>query len=175
MSPDTIAGMPAVAPAIVAVGSVDKFAPFCSFWAASSTFQLSPPSSGATSGLVLATYSAILTASLASRCASARACIQDVCAVRRAIADVCTGRPNLARVMLSSGHVVWDGQQDDNMRRGLCGTRVAAGNDLWLGRSAQLQVRAAVCGTWRAAALVSSESVATAQLAMWRLMHATIF
>ena len=95
--------------------------------------------------------------------------------MRRAIADACTGHFKLARVMLASGHVVWDGQQDGSVRRGLCGTRVAAGSDLWLGRSAQLQVRAAVCGTWRAAALVSSESVATAQSAMWRLMHATIF
>ena len=163
MSPDTVAGMPAVAPAIVVVGPVDTFAPFCSFLAASSTFQLSPPSSGAASGSVLATYSAILTAPLASKCTSACACIQDVCAERCAIANARTGRPNLARVMLSSSHVVWDGQQDGSVRRGLCGTRVAAGSDLWLGRSAQLQVRAAVCGTWRAAALVSSESVATAQ------------
>ena len=175
MSRDTVTGMPAVAPAIAAVGLVDKFAPFCSFLAASSTFQLSPRSSGAASGSVLATYSAILTASLASRCASARGCIQDVCAVRRAIRDACTGRPNLDRVMLSLGHVVWNGQQDGSVRRVLCGTRVAAGSNLWLGRSAQLQVRVAVCGTLCAAALVSSESVATAQSAMWRLMRVTIF
>ena len=89
--------------------------------------------------------------------------------MRRAIADACTGRPNLARVMLSSGHVVWDGQQDGSVRRGLCGTRVAAGSELWLGRTAQLQVRAVVCRTWRAAVLVSSESVTTAQSALWRL------
>ena len=97
--------MLAVAPAIVAVDPVFKSAPFCSFWAASSTFQLSPASSGATSGSIPATYSAILTAPLASRYAIARACIQDVCAVRRAIADACLCHTNLAHVMLSCGHV----------------------------------------------------------------------
>ena len=167
MSPDTVAGMPAVTPVIVAVGPVVKFAPFCWVLAASSSFHLFPPSSVAASGSVLASYSAFLTASLASKCASARACFLDVCAVRRAFVDACSGLPNLARVMFSLGHVVWDGQQDGSVRRGLCASRVAAGSDLWLGRSAQLLVRAAVCGSWRTAALVSSEIVATAQSCVW--------
>ena len=64
---------------------------------------------------------------------------------------------------------MWDGQQDGSVRSGLCETRVAAGSDFWLGQSAQLQVRAAMCGIWRAAALVmvSSEIVATAQSCLW--------
>ena len=105
MSPDTVAGMLAVALAIVTVESVVQFAPFCAFWAASATFQLSPATSGATSGSILAAHSTILTAPLASRYASTHACIQDVCTVFRLIADVCLCRMNLAHMMLSRGHV----------------------------------------------------------------------
>ena len=105
MSPDTVAGMLAVALAIVAVEPVFKFAPFCSFWIASSTFQLCPATSGATSGSIPAAHSTILTAPLARRYASTRACIQDVCTVLRLIADACLCRMNVAHMMLSRGHV----------------------------------------------------------------------
>ena len=68
-------------------------------------FQLCPATSGATSGSIPAAHSTILTAPLARRYASTRACIQDVCTVLRLIADACLCRMNVAHMMLSRGHV----------------------------------------------------------------------
>ena len=71
---------------------------------ASSNFQLTLASSVVPPrDTVLAMYTAILTASLAIKHASARTCMRDVRAVRRAIADTCMNRMNLVCVMLPRG------------------------------------------------------------------------
>ena len=73
-------------------------------WLRAPLFNSHRPHPGLIGATALAMYTAILTAPLAIKRDSARSCMHNVCIVRRATADTCMNRMNLACVLLPRGH-----------------------------------------------------------------------